>query len=233
MHHHQTALGDRAEGLTTAFNAVHEQVQGLQAGIAEFATTQNETMNGFKEEMEAARALTTAFSDSISKLNIIGISTILDSFWTLTQGVGFVFVVVVVNWLAGKTAARIVATTCEYSGSAQHDCFADTNVAGFGLLSLNLARTLDMDIIAESLLGLLSQAVLLYGMVLLAVVGVCEGIRYACKLVSRSHKTRDRDNLLPSTSDNQRRPQAEFVEIKEEPIDLELQLDRSRTASPI
>jgi len=113
MHLHQTALGDRAERLTIAFTAVQEQVQGLQAGIAEFATTQNETMNGFKVEMEAARALTTAFHDSISKLNTIGISTILDSFWTLTQGVGVVFVVVIVNWLAGKTAARVVAITCE------------------------------------------------------------------------------------------------------------------------
>jgi len=118
MHLHQTALRNRAEGLTTAFNAVQEQVQGLQAGIAEFATTQNETMNGFKGEMEAARALTTAFSDSISKLNIVGISTILEYLWTLIQGVGVVFVVVIVNWLAGKTAARIVAITCEFLGSA-------------------------------------------------------------------------------------------------------------------
>jgi len=118
MHNHQTALRDRAEGLTTAFNDVQEQVRGLQAGIAEFATTQNETMSGFKMEMEAAKALATAFGKSISSLNIIGISTILDSFWALSQGVGLVVVVAFVNWLAGKTAARIVAITCEYLSGA-------------------------------------------------------------------------------------------------------------------
>jgi len=114
MHGHQTALRDRADGLTAAFNNVQEQVQGLQAGITEFASIQNKTMGGFMVEMETAKALAVAFGDSISNLNVVGLSTILDSFWTLTQGLSVILVVVLVNWLAGTTAAKIVATTCKY-----------------------------------------------------------------------------------------------------------------------
>jgi len=114
MHNDQSALRHRAEELSAAFNDVHEQVHSLKSGITDFATTHNATMSGFKVEMEAARALAAAFTDSISSLNVVGIATMLDSFWLITQGFGVVAVVIFVNWLAGKTAARIVAATCEH-----------------------------------------------------------------------------------------------------------------------
>jgi len=90
-----------------------------------------------------------------------------------------------------------------------------------------------MGVIIDTSLGVFSQTGLLYGLVLLIVFGVCAVIQYAWKLFSRSRKTRDGRTLLPSTSDNQRQPRVDYVEIKKEPIDLEFQLDRSRTASPI
>lgn len=112
MHDHQTALRDRAESLTVAFGEVQAQVLELKSGMLEFANTQNDTMSSFKVEMETARALATAFGESVSSLNIVRVFSILDSFWFVLQGLGLFAVMVVVNWLAGKTAARVVAVTC-------------------------------------------------------------------------------------------------------------------------
>lgn len=112
MHGHQTELRDRADNLNTAFERVQQQVDGLKHNIADFAATQNETMNDFRTELEGARALAAAFTDSLSSLSTGGIAALLDSFWLLAQGFGIIAVVILVDWLAGKTAARIVAACC-------------------------------------------------------------------------------------------------------------------------
>lgn len=222
MHGHQTALRDRAESLTAAFNDVQEQVQGLKAGITEFANAQNETIIGFKVEMEAARALAMAFSDSISSLNVVGISAILDSFWTLSQGVGVVVVVICVNWLAGKAAARIVATTCE---CPKIDRFAFrallTRHSGFGLISFNVLSRSDITGILDASLRAIYPYGFTYSILLLAGLLICGMAHYSRRLVSKIHYRRQSTTLPHSTISRQHLLQAGDVEIKKEPSDLE------------
>jgi len=66
-------------------------------------------MADFRTELEGARALAAAFTESLAGLTMGGIAGLLDSCWYVVQGLGLVVVVLFVDWLAGKTAARVVA----------------------------------------------------------------------------------------------------------------------------
>lgn len=111
MHNYQTTLTSTTTDLTLAFADVHNQISSLKSGMHELATTQNETMNGFHAQLEGAQAMAAAFSDSLSNISTGGIASVLDHFWLLMQGLAIVALVIFVDWLAGKIAARIVAAT--------------------------------------------------------------------------------------------------------------------------
>jgi hypothetical protein len=112
MHTHHSDLSNRADSLTTAFEAVQSQVSSLQTDLALFASSQNTTMIDFRTELEGARAIAVAFSESLSSLSVGGVAALLDSAWMAAQGVGVVLLVIAVEWIAGKLAARIVACVC-------------------------------------------------------------------------------------------------------------------------
>jgi len=109
VHTQHVDLQSRVDGLGTTFDQVHSQMEGLKSNIADFASTHNETMADFRTELEGARALAAAFTESLAGLTMGGIAGLLDSCWYVVQGLGLVVVVLFVDWLAGKTAARVVA----------------------------------------------------------------------------------------------------------------------------
>jgi len=109
VHTQHVDLQSRVDGLGTTFDQVHSQMEGLKSNIAEFASTHNETMADFRTELEGARALAAAFTESLAGLTTGGIAGLLDSCWYVVRGSGLVAVVLFVDWLAGKTAARVVA----------------------------------------------------------------------------------------------------------------------------
>ena len=109
VHTQHVDLQSRVDGLGTTFDQVHSQMEGLKSNIADFASTHNETMADFRTELEGARALAAAFTESPAGLTMGGIAGLLDSCWYVVQGLGLVVVVLFVDWLAGKTAARVVA----------------------------------------------------------------------------------------------------------------------------
>lgn len=135
MHTHQTMLTSTTTDLTLAFADVHNQISSLKSGMHELATAQNETMNGFHAQLEGAQAMAAAFSDSLSNVGTGGIATILDHFWLLTQGSAIVAIVLFIDWLVGKTGARIVAVVSLVMFAAnnlQLDVFMDfLRVNGF------------------------------------------------------------------------------------------------------
>jgi len=102
-------LQTRVDGLGATFNQVHDQMECLKTNIADFASTHNETMADFRTELEGARALAAAYTESLAGLTTGGLSGLLDSCWYVVQGLGLIAVVLFVDWLAGKTAARVVA----------------------------------------------------------------------------------------------------------------------------
>jgi hypothetical protein len=112
MHTQHSDLSDRADSLTTAFEAVQSQVSSLQTDLAIFAFSQNNTMNDFRSDLEGARAIAAAFSESLSSLSVSSVAAILESAWMTAQGVGIMLLVVAVHWIAGKVAARVVAAVC-------------------------------------------------------------------------------------------------------------------------
>ena len=109
VHTQHFDLQTRVDGLGATFNQVHDQMEGLKTNIADFASTHNETMADFRTELEGARALAAAFTESLAGLTTGGIASMLESCWYVVQGLGLVVVVLFVDWLAGKTAARVVA----------------------------------------------------------------------------------------------------------------------------
>ena len=56
-------------------------------------------MADFRTELEGARALAAAFTESLAGLTTGGIASLLDPCWYVVQGLGLVAVVLFVDWL--------------------------------------------------------------------------------------------------------------------------------------